>query len=309
MSIMSSVPKATKSTISNLTVVPESWDSYPTVDRCTIDRVQFENLNGSSHLERSTLTDVTVKSYNKNTRSNHIERSQLNCCTVAGAYIARCQLTNTSITGSDHIERVEARDTQFVSARHVERSVCEESLVLGKSCAQRSTVKNSVIADSSWVERSEVHGTVMTRSRVERSVLNDCEVMDCQIEKTNFEGMTLKYGIWKDGDLVGRTCKEEEVVVVPKLRGQRRNEERDDVGTPPPSEHRPNLAPGRSVSVRLPDRSSTARYPPDKVGLPHDGSVSPASSSSRSTLSLVSLEAPEREPPPSYESLHSAGIL
>jgi hypothetical protein len=52
----------------------------------------------------------------------------------------------------------------------------------------------------------------MTNSVVDRSSLIDCDVIDCEIYRTNFTGMILENGIWRDGQLVGRTNDKEVVM-------------------------------------------------------------------------------------------------
>jgi beta-galactosidase/beta-glucuronidase len=44
----------------------------------------------------------------------------------------------------------------------------------------------------------------MSKSRVKRAVLTDCEVSECVVIGTEFRGMRLRFGVWKNGRLVGR---------------------------------------------------------------------------------------------------------
>ncbi|KAL1965461.1 hypothetical protein VTN77DRAFT_5717 [Rasamsonia byssochlamydoides] len=149
---------------------------------------------------------------------SHVKRSKLDSCSVSGARLVEyCTLSNCSLTSPKRLERVKARSTNFFGAIQGERSEFEDSVVLGKSYVERCVVKTSVIADSSYCERSELEAVVMTRSRAERAKLKNCDVMDCQISGTDFEGMILKNGIWRKGDLVGRVSKDAEVVMKPRV--------------------------------------------------------------------------------------------
>ena len=108
-----------------------------------------------------------------------------------------------------------AARTRFIRAGKIERSSFEDSDVLGKSSVERSRVKGSVVAHSSTVERSALRNVTMTKTRAERATLSNCDITECTISGSTFSGMTMKYGIWKNGELVGRTCKQE-VVIKPR---------------------------------------------------------------------------------------------
>lgn len=226
---MSSIPKAKKSVISDLSVFPDEWDAYPEVERSEIHECIYRNLSSATHISRSQLTQVTIEGTsngnNEIQRSNlrnssilnsRIERTTLDSCSVSGARLENCKLGHCTITSPNILEHINARLTKFVSSSRIERSELDDSVVMGKSSLERSVFKNSVIADSTYCERSELDNVVITRSRTERSKMKDCDVMDCEISRTDFEGMILKYGIWKNGDLVGRTSKDHEVVIKPR---------------------------------------------------------------------------------------------
>lgn len=219
---MSSIPKARKSTINNITVTPDNWDSYPEVERCTINTSRFEHLSSDTHITRSTLNDVTLRTgsrtggdYEETYRHNDISHCHLTGCAVAGASISRSELTDAEIADAEHnMDKVEAQNARFLRPGRIAKSTVKSSLVCGESDVEKSTVKRSAITDSSRIERSQVDEVVMAGSRVSRSVLKECEVMGCEISKTNFTGKTLKYGIWENGDLIGRTSDAHEVVIV-----------------------------------------------------------------------------------------------
>jgi len=207
-----SIPKAKRSTITDLVVAPDRWDFYPAVERSVLTSCKFNNLSSSTKIQRSVLNNVTVESASG---SSNIERCKLTGCIVSDSGIERCDLKNCTLAEVNHIERTRASNTRLIGTGHIERTVLEDSDTLGKSAIERSTVKRSVIADSSRVTRSKLDGVTMNKSRVERASLKDCDVTNCNISRTNFSGMILKYGIWENGNLVGRTCNEE-VVIKPK---------------------------------------------------------------------------------------------
>lgn len=61
-----------------------------------------------------------------------------------------------------------------------------------------STVKHSLL------RRSKLDHVTLSQSRVKKAVLKDCEVRECVITGTEFSGMRMRFGVWKNGRLVGR---------------------------------------------------------------------------------------------------------
>lgn len=61
-----------------------------------------------------------------------------------------------------------------------------------------SSVKHSLL------RRSKLDRVDMDKSRVKRAVLTDCEVSECVVIGTEFKGMRLRFGVWKNGRLVGK---------------------------------------------------------------------------------------------------------
>lgn len=240
---MSAVPKARQSNITGLTVTPDEWDSHPDVSHSNLKNCTFKNLNSTTNISRTTMSESTViqepressdtateKSKAKKgpfierstvdnsqiLNSANVQRSEINGCTITDSKVERSNLSNCNVSARSHIERTTAKTTRFIGPKTVQRSELSDSVVLGQSSVERSIIRASVIADKAVVERAELNAAVITKSRVERSKISDCDVMDCVIERTDFEGMILRYGIWKRGDLVGRTSQEHEVVIQPR---------------------------------------------------------------------------------------------
>ena len=56
--------------------------------------------------------------------------------------------------------------------------------------------------------------TRVERSKLRRATLKECDVEDCIILRTEFKGMKLRNGVWKNGRLVGCVEGKGEVVAV-----------------------------------------------------------------------------------------------
>lgn len=235
---MSAIPKARRSNIVNVTVSPNQWDSYPEISRSNISNCTFKNLNSSTLIDRSELLDskiqpssssaAAVETTNKDEReaviqrskvhgsqiySSQVHRSDVKQSIITDAEVHKSMLENCSVAPKIHLVRTTARSTKFVSAKLVNCSQLNHSVVLGESTLEKSMIKGSVIADKTTCDRAQLDGSVVARSRIDRSTVTDCDVMDCVIQKTTFKGMVLRYGIWQNGDLIGRTSEEHEVIV------------------------------------------------------------------------------------------------
>jgi uncharacterized protein YjbI with pentapeptide repeats len=76
------------------------------------------------------------------------------------------------------------------------------STVTDGSAMARSEARDSVVAESA-VYRSTLEKSRVVKSRVKRSRLKDCDITDCVILNTDFTGMVLRNGVWRNGKLVG----------------------------------------------------------------------------------------------------------
>jgi hypothetical protein len=232
---MSSFPKARKSNITNVSVTPEKWDAYPEVSRSTLSDSTFTNLSSATQIStstiaNSTLEDLVNEAKIKNNHVNHsqvqdsaifssqIDRSKLENCTVTDSVVNKSTLKHCTVDPRNRVERTTARATKFMGAKVVNRSQLEDSDILSGSTVERCIVRNSVVAEGAVCDRTKMDNAAVTRSRVDRSNLSNCDVMDCVMDRTTFGWMTLRYGIWKNGDLVGRTSTTEEVVIKPRTK-------------------------------------------------------------------------------------------
>jgi hypothetical protein len=227
---MSTIPKARQSDVVDVTVTPNGWDDHPEISRSNITTCTFKDVSSATKISRSELLQSTIQpsSTKKGTRIDRskvhdsqifsavVGRSKLYHCTVTDAKVDRSKLENCDVVAPNNIGRTKAQSTKFVSSKLVERSQLDNSVVLGESTLERCIVRDSIVADKTSCERTELDSSIITRSQIERSKILDCDVMDCVMERTDFKGMILKYGIWKRGDLIGRTSNEHEVVIKPR---------------------------------------------------------------------------------------------
>ena len=213
---MSTIPKAKRSTFKHLTVNPDDWDHYPTVEHSTVTSCHFENLSAATKLDRCTLKDVTLQSREGSVnRGNLIDRSDLMDCEIIDSRVDRSELRTSTIYDA-HVERSPMKNVRLVGPRlKVERSQLENCEILGKSVLERSVIKDSLLEEVR-LERSIATRSYVTNSTFDRSTVEDCDVNDCKLEGTHFVGMILRNGCWKGGDLVKRLDPKLEVTVIKK---------------------------------------------------------------------------------------------
>lgn len=90
------------------------------------------------------------------------------------------------------------------------------STVADGSALSRCKAKDSVVS-SSAVYRGSIEKSNVVGSRLRKTKLKECDVKDCVIVNTDFRGMVLRNGVWKDGVLVGCFRGNEDVVVNGKV--------------------------------------------------------------------------------------------
>ena len=206
---MSSTPKAKRSQVADLVVVPDSWDSHPTIEYSHIKSCKFEGLNSGNRIERSRFTNVALSSDGSD--KSKIERSVIKDTDIRHSVIERSEIQGSKIDTA-RVERSRFTLATLTGPKvTVERSVFEECEVKGDSKIERSNLTQVLIANSK-VESSNMKSSFVTNSRLERATITDCDVGDCKIQRTNFTGMYLRNGIWERGDLVGRVDKTKEVI-------------------------------------------------------------------------------------------------
>ncbi|KGO70254.1 hypothetical protein PITC_020730 [Penicillium italicum] len=136
---------------------------------------------------------------------NTITRCSLNNCTITNSCVNRSTLSDCVLSKMEEVSRITAQKSQFHDAALAERSEITNSTIQTQSSVQRSSIVQSVIEDKSLVKRSTVTGTTVSHSELQRATLTNCVVTECVIERCDFQGLVLKYGIWKRNELVGKT--------------------------------------------------------------------------------------------------------
>ncbi|KAK2745423.1 hypothetical protein FQN57_003766 [Myotisia sp. PD_48] len=222
---MSRIPKARKSTITDLTVEPDEWDSYPVIENSVITSCKFTNLSSATRVRHSQLKDVQIspavsltgEKISSKANGSYIEHSTITSSELLASYIEHSDIQHCSIVQVGRIEHSTARVSEFRNCRNIERSsVIQSHISEANSDVIRSNVTKSLIKNGSQVLKSNISDSSVARSHIEKSELINCDVNDCKIKATNFKDMVLRNGIWDKGDLVGRVSRDAEVVVTSK---------------------------------------------------------------------------------------------
>ncbi|KAJ5999826.1 hypothetical protein N7481_000235 [Penicillium waksmanii] len=144
---------------------------------------------------------------------NTITRSNLRNCAVTSSYVKRSTFDDCVLVQVRSASRSTGKKSHFHGVTSVKRSEVTESTLLEKSSAHRSTIKTSTVRDASTITTSAVTGSTISHSQLRRAKVKDCDVEDCIISRSSFEGMVLKFGVWKRGQLIGKIGDKEPVAI------------------------------------------------------------------------------------------------
>ncbi|RHZ47497.1 uncharacterized protein CDV56_105732, partial [Aspergillus thermomutatus] len=164
------------------------------------------NLTPADSIFRSTLDNTTIARTPDATSTSisiSIKRSKLHSCTLTNSSTRRCTLSNTTLLNVPAARSLDASDSSLSNIRRVRRSEIRHSAV-SDSAVRRSTVVDSTVKQGCLLRRSKLDHVTACKSRLKRAVLRDCEASECVIIGTEFTGMRLRFGVWKNGRLVGR---------------------------------------------------------------------------------------------------------
>ncbi|KAE8367107.1 hypothetical protein BDV27DRAFT_124502 [Aspergillus caelatus] len=196
--------------------------STPSISRSSINHCSFNGLTPADSIHRSELDSVNVfrKTFPESSRvtpispaNTTIRRSKISHAVIANSYVRRCKLANCELVDVCSAKSLEANDSKFDNVRSIRgHTLVRNSTITGQSTLNRSKVNGSSVTDDSCLRRSHLENVRIARSRVKRSAMRNCDVSDCVIIKTDFTGMTLRYGVWKNGKLVGRVGDNEVVM-------------------------------------------------------------------------------------------------
>ena len=144
---------------------------------------------------------------------NTISRCNVINSAITSSWLKRCQFENCALSQVRDARWTTATKSQFHNVYAIKRSEISNSVIRDLSSVRRSTVKTSTIQETTTLERSTVTGCNISNSHVWRATLNDCEVVESEISRSDFTGMILKYGVWKRGQLVGRIGDKEPIAI------------------------------------------------------------------------------------------------
>ncbi|KAL4978742.1 hypothetical protein BDW66DRAFT_129483 [Aspergillus desertorum] len=216
-----SSPRVIRSEIIHSTLL--NLDSADTISRC--------NIISSTIIKTATPTS-TIDAHNPvnilfggpvtapepsptpTPRRIALKRSKITISTLTNTSLHRSTITSSSLSNIPRARSVTATSSTLDNVSRLRRVNLSNTTVTGQSAIARSQAKDSVVSESS-VSRGSLEKSRVVRSRVRKSQLRGCEVSDCVIINTDFRGMVLRNGIWRNGRLVGccRGLEGEEVVV------------------------------------------------------------------------------------------------
>lgn len=145
--------------------------------------------------------------------NNSIARCKLKNCEVTGSWLKGCTFEDCLLSQVRIARRTTATKSYFHDVHAVKSSDISESTMRDGSAAKRCTMVASTIKDASKVNRSTLANCTISKGDLWRSTLKDCNVEECVIYRSNFEGLTLKYGVWKRGKLVSRVADREPIAI------------------------------------------------------------------------------------------------
>ncbi|PLB50936.1 hypothetical protein P170DRAFT_508997 [Aspergillus steynii IBT 23096] len=191
-----STPTISRSTIANSSLT--SLTTTDTISRSDIRGTIFGNLSDTpphprTRVTRSTITDSQVAS--SVVRRSTVQRSQLSVATVKRSTVISGDIVQSSLSRST------------VNGGEIDSST------LSRSTAQGAQIKRSQMA------RSTAVSGVMEDSRLMRGAVRNCEVKECVLVGSSFEGMVVKYGVFRYGRLVGK-IRGKNVLVMRKATGE-----------------------------------------------------------------------------------------
>ncbi|KAL4812868.1 hypothetical protein BDW67DRAFT_118567 [Aspergillus spinulosporus] len=212
-----STPRISHSEIVHSTLL--NLDSADTISRCNIISSSIMKTTTPTSLLNTgnpvnILSGGPVTSPDPTPNRITLRRSKITSSTLTSSSLHRGTIISSSLSNIPRARSVTATNSTLDNASRLRRVDLSNSTVTEQSAMARSQAKDSVVSGSS-VSRGSLEKSRVLRSRVRKSQLRDCEVSDCVIINTDFRGMVLRNGVWRNGKLVG-CCKggEGEGVVV-----------------------------------------------------------------------------------------------
>lgn len=217
-----------RSTVESSVTLPENWASNPWINRSTVKSCTFENLTEATVIHRSTLSTVTLRetlpdtntlpknsdkcdSYSSNSGS-YIKFSDIKNSTLTDSNLKRANIQESTLDFASQAKWCKIRGSVITNVQSLKRCDVADSRLDNVKFLKWSTVNKSNLKDCAKIKRSTLQESNVHSSVVDHASLTGCQVNNCAIYRTSFEGMHLENGIWKHGSLVGAIDDTKEVI-------------------------------------------------------------------------------------------------
>lgn len=173
-----------------------------------------KSLKRCSSLSSISSTDTINADTKSPDEKTRIRRCKIALSSITGSYVKRSSVANSTLSTLPSVKWSHIKDSLLTNILTLKKANVESSTVSNVLYIRRATITASTISDVIRIKKATTTGSLLRRvALLERSTIKDCVVCDCIIYKTDFEGMVLENGIWRDGCLVGRVDQSKEVVV------------------------------------------------------------------------------------------------
>lgn len=194
--------------------------SRSTLMHCTISNLGAGDIISRCHIDYATISKTSSGPANGDKQEQEpkrlaLKRSNISTSTLVNTSLNKTDILRSTLSNVPLARLLEAKSSTIENASRLRRVSVANTVITDQSAIARSEAKESV-ATASTLSRASLEKSRVVGSRVIRSTLKDCEVTNCEIVNTDFCGMVLRNGIWKNGRLVGCFSKdsEEEGVVI-----------------------------------------------------------------------------------------------
>lgn len=182
------------------------------------DKVEFESTNrpckGRPSISSNSDSNSDSDSDNDSTGLYaRIHRSKVDDSIISKSSVKRSKVKGSMVSGVRSAKWTKIKSSAVTNVRSMKACEIEAARIQDVDYIKRAAIERSDVADCGKIKRSKVRDSLLKRVVLGRSRLEKCEVVDCVIHGSNFTGMRLENGIWKNGALVGRVDETKEVVV------------------------------------------------------------------------------------------------
>lgn len=224
MTLLNTPPNTRHSKITDLTMHNTSTSAsekgpipptaYPSISHSTIEESTFTNLTSSSKISHSTLKRVdlalTSGSHPKDTKIKH---SCITSSTLTNIVSSNhLKASDSSLSELDSVSRVTVRNSSIAGdSTTAALTTTNTTTRCGSDCKNdnnyKAQIRRSAITDSSItateMSQCKLDSVRVSRSKLRRVALRQCDVDNCVLTRVAFTGMRLKNGVWRNGRLVG----------------------------------------------------------------------------------------------------------